>query len=87
MSMTSICFSTASTLPLPFLLMGDDVMSYFSTLSFLDDALVKGLLALASTVVAGEGKSNLLPFVAVALFDGVYVNYRAGWGETSLCGE
>jgi hypothetical protein len=87
MSMTSICFSTTSTLPLPFLLMGASVISSFSTPSFLVDDLVKGLLALASTTVVGEGKSNLLPFVPVALADGISANSRVGWGGNSLCGE
>jgi hypothetical protein len=87
MSMNSICFSTALTLPLPFLFMGYYVMSSFSTPSFLVDDLVKGLLALASTTVASKGKSNLFPFVLVALADGISANSRAGWGEKSLCGE
>ena len=84
MSMTSICFSTTSTLPLPFLLIEAYGMTSFSTLSFLTNDLVKGLLALASTAVAGEGKSNLLPFVHVALADGSFVISGAGWGEKSL---
>ena len=87
MSITSMYFSTTSTLPLPFLLMGASIMSSFSTLFFFVDDLVKGLLALASTVVAGEGKSNLLPFVHVALVDGVFVVFGDGLGEKSLCGE
>jgi hypothetical protein len=62
-------------------------MSSFSTLSFLDDDLVKGLLDLGSIVVAGEGKSNLLPFFPVSLADGISANSGVGWGENSLCGE
>jgi hypothetical protein len=48
---------------------------------------VKGLLDLASTTIVGEGKSSLLPFVLVALVDGVFVVSGVGWGEKSLCGE
>jgi hypothetical protein len=82
-----MCFSTTSTLPLPFLLMGAYVMSSFSTLSFLVDDLVKGLLTLVSTATDGDGKSNLLPFVPADLTDGISANSRVGWGENSLCGE
>jgi hypothetical protein len=67
--------------------MGASIMSYFSTLSFFVDDLVKHLLALVSTATDGDGKNNLLPFVPVALADGISANSGAGWGETSLCGE
>jgi hypothetical protein len=87
MSMNSICFSTTSILPLSFLLTGASVMTSFSTVSFLVDDLVKGLLDLTSTAVAGEGKSNLLPFLPVALANGISANSRAGWGENTLCGD
>jgi hypothetical protein len=87
MSMNLICFSTTSTLTLPFLFMGAFIMSSFSTLSFSVDHLVKGLLDLVSTAIAGEGKSNLLPFVHVNLVDGVYVVFGVGLGEKSLSGE
>jgi hypothetical protein len=62
-------------------------MYSFSTLSFFVDDLVKGLLDLASIVVASKGKSNLLPFVPVALVDGVSTIKGAGLCEKSLCGE
>jgi hypothetical protein len=62
-------------------------MPSFSTLSFFSDDLVKGLLALDSTAKTGERKSNLLPFVHVALVGGFSANYGAGLGEKSLCGE
>jgi hypothetical protein len=87
MSMTSIYFSTNSNLPLPFLLMGASIMSSFSTPSFLDDDLVKVLLDLVSTTLVGEGKSNLLPLVPLALADGSSANFGASWGETSHYGE
>jgi hypothetical protein len=87
MSMTSICFSTVSIFPFSFLLKGSFVMTYFSIVSFLDDDLVKGLLALILIAIASEGKSNLLPFFPVALADGIYANSGDGWGENSLCGE
>jgi hypothetical protein len=64
-SITSMCFSIASTLPLPFFLTGAYIMSSFSTLSFFVDDLVKGLLALVSTAIDGDGKSNILPIVPV----------------------
>jgi hypothetical protein len=72
MSINSIFFSTTSSLPLPFILIGASTMSSFLILSFFADDLVKGLLTLASTVIDGKGKSNLLPFVTMALVDGVY---------------
>jgi len=62
-------------------------MTYFSIVSFLDDDLVKGLLALILIAIASEGKSNLPPFFLVALADGIYANSRDGWGKNSLCGE
>jgi hypothetical protein len=59
----------------------------FSTVSFLVDDLVKGLLALVSTATVGEGKSNFLPFFPVVLAEGISANSGVGWGENSLCGE
>ena len=74
MSMTSMCFSTVSILPLSFLLTGDFVMTFFSSFSFLVDDLVKGLLSLVSTAAVGEGKSNFLPFLLMVLDEGIYAN-------------
>jgi hypothetical protein len=62
-------------------------MTSFSTVSFLVDDLVKGLLDLISTVVAGERESNFFPFFPMALADGISANSGAGWGENSFCGE
>jgi len=87
MSITSMCFSIASTLPLPFLLMGNSILFSFSTISLFVDDLVNGLLDLVSTATDGDKKSNLLPFVPMALDDGISANSGAGWGENSLCGE
>jgi hypothetical protein len=87
MSMNSTCFSTVSILPLSFLLTEASIMTSFSTVSFLVDDLVKGLLALISTAIAGEGKSNFLPFLPMALVDGISASFGAGWGENSLSGE
>jgi hypothetical protein len=77
--MTSTYFSTFSILPLSFLLTGASVMTYYSMFSFLDNDLVKGLLDLVSTIVVGEGKSNLLPFFPVLLDEGISANSGAGW--------
>jgi hypothetical protein len=85
--MTSTCFSIVSILPLSFLLIRASVMTSFSTVSFLADDLVKGLLVLVSTAAVGEGKCNLLLFFHVALADGISANSGASWGENSLCGE
>jgi hypothetical protein len=78
MSMTSICFSTVSILPLSFLLTRDYVMTYFSVVSLLVDDLVKVLLSLLSTATVGEGKSNLLPFLPVVLAEGISANSGTG---------
>jgi hypothetical protein len=67
--------------------MGASTTLSFSILSFFADDLVKFLLTLVSTTRDGDEKSNLLPFVLVALADGIYANSRAGWGGNSLCGE
>jgi hypothetical protein len=87
MSMTSTCFSTISILPLSFLLTGAYFMTSCSTVSFLDDDLMKILLDLVSTTAVGEGKSNFLPFFPVVLAEGISANSGVGWGENSLCGE
>jgi hypothetical protein len=49
MSIVSTSFSTFSPLPLPFFLIGAFIVASFSAVSFWDDDLVKGLLALVST--------------------------------------
>jgi hypothetical protein len=87
MSITSMCSSIGTVLPLPFLLIGVSNVSSFTMLSCFVDDLVKGLLALALSATDGEEKSNLLPFEPVALVDGVSTDFGAGLGETSLCGE
>jgi hypothetical protein len=44
-------------------------MTYVSTTSLWVDDLVKGLLTLVLVVAVGEGKLNVLPFLAVVLVD------------------
>jgi hypothetical protein len=53
-------------------------MTSCSAVSFLVDDLVKGLLALVSTAVVGEGKSKFLPFFPMVLAEGIYSSSRAG---------
>lgn len=67
--MTSIDFPTMSPLPLSFFGTKALVMTYVSTSSLWANDLVKGLLTLVSIAAVGEGKCNLLPFLAVVLAD------------------
>jgi hypothetical protein len=68
--MTSIGFPTVSPLPLSFFLTEALVMTSVSTSSLWDDDLVKGLLTLVLAAAIGEGKYNVLPFLAVILAEG-----------------
>jgi hypothetical protein len=62
-------------------------MTSCSTVSFLANDLVKGLLVWVSTAIVSEGKSNLVPFLPLVLAEGISANSGASCGKNYLCGE